>query len=231
MAAAEIAWWKCNDTNGTTLVDSSAGGHDGTGTYTAAAGKILGSADFNGSTDVVDCGVDFIGTSAFTICGWLYLDSFGEGGVAPYGYGRILDNGKMSIVSYNSSSYTLRAALTSDGSTYAYSAGHFALSTWYHWAVTRTAAGVVDFYRNGTLSGTANQNSGTPASATTNLFMGNRAAGDRAYDGKIEDLRVFDYVLTVGQIRRIWSQTAGTYNSLNTLYAVNNSGLLLPVIK
>lgn len=232
MAVVEKAWWKCDDANGTTLVDSSGNGHDGSGTYTPATGKIGGAADFNGSTDAIDCGVDIIGTAAVTICGWFYLDSFGEGGVSPYGYGRILDSGKLIFSSYNSSSHLLCAALSSNGgTTYAYSAGHFVLNTWYHWAVTRTAAGVVNFYRNGMLSGTADQTSGTPAAATVNLFMGNRSAGDRAYDGKIEDLRIFDSILTVGQIRRIWAQTAGTYNSLGQLYADSKTGLLKPLIR
>ena len=79
-----------------------------------------------------------------------------------------------------------------DATTLAFSASVFQLNTWYHIVCTSTDIGIANFYIDGVLSGTANQNSGTPTAGTTNIIIGNRNAGDRTFDGRIADLIVWE---------------------------------------
>jgi hypothetical protein len=101
--------------------------------------------------------------------------------------GRILTNGK---IVFNVSNATPQ--FTSDGSTtVSGAASSLALNKRTRLVVTRTAAGVANIYVQGSLSGSANQNSGTPAAGTSLLTTGNRVAGDRAFKGWIKEVRVY----------------------------------------
>ena len=75
---------------------------------------------------------------------------------------------------------------------------------WEHWCVTITSAGLANFYKNGVLSGAANQNMGKATStitSTTLMCIGNRGAGtDRTFDGSIRSVKMWNRVLTTTEI-------------------------------
>lgn len=150
---------------------------------------------FDGVDDLLTFESDFIGTSACTIMGW----------IKPTGWStnpRISDNGKTAFYASNTE-VTAGLRFTSNGGTTISSAANaLALNRWNHIAVVRTAAGLASFYVDGALSGTANQNSGTPASGATNVIVGNRLAGGRGFAGNIDDLVTVNRVLTPLEIRR-----------------------------
>jgi hypothetical protein len=80
-----------------------------------------------------------------------------------------------------------------------------ALGTPYVVIVTRTSAGVLNFYVNGALSGSANLASGTPAAGTP-TYIGNLAAGNRGFDGDIAEVAVIGSILTAQQITNLTQQ-------------------------
>ena len=162
-------------------------------------------AVFDGSDDKYDTGSEWIGTGARTIIAMIKPYTLGGNNV-----GRLIDNQK-SMVYLSGNSYSPRLAFSSDGATTnAYSAtGSLTLNQWQFGVITRTDAGVTNFFIGSlvtppALSGTANQSSGTPVAGISNVVIGNRSAGDRAFCGMINDVLVYNRVLSLGEITAIW---------------------------
>lgn len=181
-------------------------------TPTAVTVKRIGqkySADFNGTTSLIDTGSDLIGTKAVTVCGWIYPRSIGEI------EGRILDNGKT----------VLNVVTAGRFGFYSNAFTNIALSASFAWSnnnlkfilITRTATGVVNFYIGDlsnapSLSGTANQNSGTPVAGTTNVIIGNNSDATRTFDGNISMLQIYEGILDLDTITNIWSESRNNFN-------------------
>ncbi len=160
---------------------------------TSTIGGKLGQAlTFDGVDDLATTTSDFLGTNAVSITAWMKMSTLG-GGAA----GRILGN--------NQTIFRLSAPNTltfsSDGgATIANSASAaFATSTWVFVAVTRTSSGTANLYVNGALSGTANQSSGTPANGGY-VVMGASPTGGNPFNGSLDDVRVYNRVLTAAEI-------------------------------
>src|SRR3989344_4176135 len=153
-----IAHYMFDDT-----ANDSAGSNHGTisGGATYAEGKIGKAISFDGSDDRVNLGSDFVGTSAATVSAWIYARSFGE-----LNAGEIIGNNKIRL---RVNSFLSRFSFTSNNFTNGAVAANnsVALNQWIHITATRDADGVANMYVNGVLSGTANQNSGTPAPGTS----------------------------------------------------------------
>jgi len=158
------------------------------------------SRTFNGTSSKIDCGADTVGVGNVTGVCWINPVGFGEGN-----NGRFVDNGKF-FFKLNSVNATF--GVISDGTTTTAVAAtnSIVLDTDMFLAATRTSAGVCNFYKNGVLSGSANQASGTPAAGSTNMFIGANNAGDRTFNGTISHIRVFSKILTVDQIRWIYNK-------------------------
>ena len=187
-------------------------GNGNNGTLTAGNGgfryKELGQAlKFDGADTKIDTGSDWIGTGDITIMGWIYPKSFGEGNI-----GAILDNGK---VQFRFSSSYNRLFFSSGSSTYSAN-DSIDLNRWYHIAVTRASDGTANFYIDGSLSGLADQNSGTPASGTTNVIIGNRDIGDRTFDGYIVDLKVWNEISSISQIEQEYNGSKNFYGIIKS---------------
>jgi len=159
---------------------------------------------FNGSTSLIDTGTDMIGTKAITFMGWIKPYSYGEGT-----YGRIIDNGKFIFNTYSGDEkyyFTSNASAT-------YSANNSVkLNTWQFVAVTRESDGTANFYIGDkstapALSGSANQDSGTPAAGSTNLIIGNNDGATRTFDGIIAKIKVVEGILSQNDITREWSSS------------------------
>jgi hypothetical protein len=199
-----IGYWSFDgpDMDGSIAQDRSGQRHNGTLTngLRTTAGKIGQALEFHEGTDRVDAGSDLISTQAITISAWVYARS--NGGL---GNGRIVDNGSTVLKIPN----TDRLAFSSDGMVTEVNSesGSFNLHTWTHVTVIRTSTGVTNFYLNGVLSGTANQNSGTPVAGVGNVSIGNgtpNARIDVGWDGLIDDLRIYNRVLTADEINRLY---------------------------
>lgn len=163
--------------------------------------------DFNGSTSKIDCGSYDGLTGNKTFIGWFKARSYGEGG-----YGRFIDNGKVMFSVYTSSN---RIGFSSDGySTTALSAVNSVTfnNQYVFICATRTSTGITNIYINGVLSGTANQSSGTPATGTNNIILGNNNAGSYTFDGQISNVRIIDGILSTQEIAQLWQNEKSLYN-------------------
>lgn len=196
-----IGYWSFDgpDISGNIAYDRSGQGHNGTLTNgpQTAVGKIGQAMEFHGGTDYVDTGSDFISTNAITVSVWVYARSHGESG-----HGRILDNGSTVLKVPNTDCF----AFSSDGQVTAArsESSSFDLNIWTHVVVTRTSTGIANFFINGVESGTANQNSGTPAAGTVNLLIGGDSR--HAWDGFIDDVRIYNRVLSPDEIKQLYTR-------------------------
>ena len=205
--------FKMNDDAATTAVVDATGTANGiasanTDTFNTT-GKVNGALEFDGAAHIIDTSSDMIADSAATITAWIYPTGWGEGT-----FGRIVDNTDDGTagLAFRITDATDSLRFGSDGGTTNVDSAtnSIVLNTWTHVAVTRTVAGVANFYVNGALNGTADQPSGTPEAGTGNVKIGNRTAGDYTFAGKIDDLRVYNKVLTTAQISAIYAGGAGT---------------------
>jgi len=155
---------------------------------------------FDGSSSKVDLGSakpsDLTGD--LTVSAWIKPTGWGGADA-----GRIISNEKFMLY-INTANDNLQ--IRSDGGTTAVSVTNsIVLNTLYHVLVTRPSAGSnSNIYINGVLNGTANQNTGTPAAGTTNTFIGNNGAGDRAFDGNIADVKIFNRLLSTTEITNLY---------------------------
>ena len=196
-----IAFYDFEEGSGTTLYDKSGQGYNGAitaGTGGYKKGKIGRSYDFDGTTTTgdtkIDTGSDWIGTQAISVSVWVYPESSGESN-----NGRILDNGNFLFIVSSSAGafYAGNSGAPLNDST---EDNSVQFNTWQHVVVTRTSEGLLNFYINSQLSGSANQDGNIPVAGTTNVIIGNNDAGTRTFDGHIDDLKVYNYVLTPWQI-------------------------------
>jgi hypothetical protein len=135
-----------------------------------------------------------------TILGWIKPYSAGE-----IGNGRILNNNKLTLWQDGNK----RMNLWSDGST-AVSSFNTILD-WHLWnfiTVTRDQYGVTNFYVNGVISGTANQNSGVPVAGSTHFTL---SLGAICFDGLMSDIRILSGLLSVDEMFRMYTDEKRRY--------------------
>jgi len=132
--------------------------------------------EFNGDTSVIDCG-DLGSVNEFTFSAWVYPETYGEANL-----GRILDRDDFRIYIQGSSdvyAFYLSSSIQSTSTV--------KLNQWTHLYITRDSDSLVSLYINGVLEATAT----ITQVGQNNYYIGNRAAGDRCFDGKIKDLRLY----------------------------------------
>jgi hypothetical protein len=137
---------------------------------------------------------------------WCLADSLGEGGE-----GHIVSNGK--FIAKLGANNTIQ--VTSDSTTWATSADSaFTFGTPFHLWVERRATGECTIYVNNAASGTAAQSSGTPTtSGAGTVYIGNRAAGDRAYNGVLANCRLYSSI-------PVATYRASRYNNYKTNFGL-----------
>ena len=161
---------------------------------------------FNGTTSLLNTGSEWIGTKSITCAVWFRADSFGTVAV------RIISNNKF-LLYLNPASPTLYCS--SDATNILNSAANtVSLGKWTFIALTRKSDGKTSLYV-GTLSdapalsGSADQNGGTPVAGSENVIIGNRVAADRGFAGYIPMVRIYEGILSLEQLTNIWSSTKG----------------------
>ncbi|MDJ0939562.1 MAG: DNRLRE domain-containing protein [Woeseiaceae bacterium] len=214
--AGPIAHWKLDETTGTTAIDS-AGGHDGSlaNGPAWASGVFDGALDFDGANDYVDLTTDAELTDIFdggaTVTGWIYPRSWGESD-----NGRILDkasqisgdrDGWMIAVRGATPAVQFAQGFTGTRGFWRSEAGTVSLNEWTHFAVVYDASSVdndAEIYLNGVKQSPLVEITPTGTLATDAgiaLRMGNYAQDtSRTFDGVIDDVRIYDRLLSSGEI-------------------------------
>jgi len=191
-----VGHWKLGDGSGSYAVDATGNGLTGTltGTEQWATGKIGGAFDFNqashfslGTSDVLNL------TTTGTVAAWINPDDPGEGNggrifARHFSFYHTGDNGTGARIAFGSSPSINRVDY----------------GVWSHVAVTWSGT-AVKFYINGTLDVTRSGTAPTSSPGTT-ATLGDLSGGGRAYDGRIDDVRVYSRALSADDIHALYVQ-------------------------
>jgi hypothetical protein len=212
LADGLVAHWQFEEGSGTTVSDSSGNSHNGTfvGNPQWVTGEIGNYAlDFDGD-DYIDLDDVLNGQSATTLTAWFYARSLsgskmiqliGEGG-DQYGYSLGVNNGTGNLyfgVVNSETEYVAR-----------YSNSNINLNEWNHLAgVYDGSTGVVRLYLNGSEVASATApaavgNAAQEASIAYDDGVGSMIGYEKDYfDGRIDDVLIYNRALTGGQIRQL----------------------------
>lgn len=184
---------------------------DLTATIGSSADK--NSAFFDGVDDFISIPHDpsFLGVNlpdGLTVCAWVRALSKGE-----TNQGRIFDKSNSSTAGIGlrfgtdgNGAIAVRIN-AGTGAASANSAIFGASLKWVHCLATVTAAGVVNIYADGTLSGSADQDGGQALSTITNTNVANIGSRSLATDvtwfGFIKDVRFYNKILTTAEITKL----------------------------
>jgi len=187
------------------------------GTLTSVSLSDTGSSrsfSFNGSTSKIDfgSGTGLNLTGSITVSAWINPASFGGNSRGriydklsesfPFGgFGLYIDN----VNASNAFTYGVGVFV---GVTNSFQQNRVDLNTWQHITVVHSGTNVI-FYKNGSAIGssTTSINLGTNNSAV----IGNNAAGTRAFDGLIADVKVYSSALSASEIKNIYASQRKRY--------------------
>lgn len=217
-----VGHWRLNESSGTSAADSSGSGYTGTlvntPTWETTGGQIAGDLDFNGTTQYVTMGdvLDWGATSDFSISFWVNRDTTAgvdtvlakknSTAAATIGYLILIENVTNKVKLYMSDGtdqYTVTSSTSID------------TTGWYHVVAVwddDTAANI-EFYINGVDDGAAKggavlANVGTVTNAVP-LVLAAESDFASHHDGKLDDVRIYNRVLTAAEISALFHGGAG----------------------
>lgn len=204
-----ILHYLCEDNLATTAVIDQTGAYPGTSTrntsvFSTASGKVSRGFDFyTGSVeDGINCG-NLGGLTDFSFAAWIAPD--GAGGSSA---GRIFDVDTNTPYFYATSSTTLSFT---DGTNSITTDACITFGQWHHVVLTRSGStGAV--YVNGVARSLTPSGSGCPTTSITTTRVGNRNGGARYFDGKMDDIRIYNSALSPSQITDIYNKGTGHQN-------------------
>jgi len=197
-----VGWWKLDSTSGTTAIDWSGHGNNGTisGDPTWVEGFDGGAIDFNGS-DYIELPTDLIGSDTGSVTMWIKTQQtnagmmiYGSDGTGGNGYG---DENEMHVnidsggivecfIEFADADTSAETAAVNDNS-------------WQHVAATWDINGQVMVYINGGEPVTADH-TGNNFRFSGRLRLGSPNTNERSYVGSLDDVRLYDRVLSVAEI-------------------------------
>jgi hypothetical protein len=209
-----VAHWKFDDGSGATAQDSSGNGYDGTlvGEPTWVAGQIDGALEFDGSNDYVDLPIGSLISSLTNSTFAIWVDFSNAGGA----WQRIFDFGtdttvNMFLTPRMGTNSTMRFAITinGNGDEDQTTAPATLPSGWHYVALTINADEKVhSLYLDGELAArnaTARHTPSTLGETTQNWLGRSQYAADGYFDGRLDDFRIYDRVLTPKQIEDLYN--------------------------
>jgi hypothetical protein len=198
-----IAWWKFDETSGTVAYDSSGNGHDANLTNGPAwvTGKIGGALSFDGSDDMVRTGLSGMYNQDFTWSTWIKTsdtsgavvgvsaDSWSNGGSSLYIFG-----GKPKIDVCNIGNML----------------GSLSINTnqWVHYLLTVEDSGgssdPVKIFVNGQINVDSQMNWFGFSGQAFKLRIGHVPVHGDYYSGIIDDVRIYDRVLSNAEVQDLY---------------------------
>ncbi len=207
--AAPIARWDFNERTGTTTQDSS--GNANTGTLTNGPrwtnGKGSPALSFDGTDDYVSIANrnSFpTGTNSFTVSGWFKTNSFtNRQGLFVYGNGTAFQTFDILVGSAADASHPQRKISMSNNAEVLACPGTsptLNTDTWYHFAVTKSGANTYQCFINGISTGAAAVVGSSTSITSTLSYIGARSDGTQAFNGILDNFRMYNYIRTAAQI-------------------------------
>ncbi|HUU15803.1 MAG TPA: LamG domain-containing protein [Sedimentisphaerales bacterium] len=196
-----VCWWRFDEGAGTTAADSSGNGNDGTfnGDPQWVVGYFGDALEFDGSDDYIDCGNDpSLDLTKWTITFWLKINENKD-------YNGFIIKGldaaeNYEVLGFADGSFHFPISHTDGSRTYVNtSAGVIVPDEWAHFAYSYDSAEGRRFYKNGSLI-FEDAESNTPQASTGILSIGNEQPLSRYVNGTMDDIRIYNHVLTEPEI-------------------------------
>ena len=218
------------DINGTTAIDRSGQGNDGTiSGATKTIGKRGQALSFDGSDDYVDAGSasNLDDLSAMTISMWAKADGYGE-----LGQGYFIAKSNFATTGWRFQKLvtdsTVMFAVAYDGTNdlQIYAADNTLTSSdfgqWIHWTVTWDGSANtsgVHIYKNGTEvsydASSTNGDGSRVSDSVRNIILGNNSSlgVDRTFDGSLDETRVYNRVLSADEVKNLYNMGENKINA------------------
>jgi hypothetical protein len=232
-ASAElVGYWKFDEGSGTIAYDSSGNGNDGTlnGDPQWVVGYFGGALEFDGSDDWLDCGNDpSLDLTKWTITFWLKVnENKNYNGFIIKGLD-VTEN--YEVLGFADGSFHFPISHTDGSRTYVNtSTGLIVVGEWAHFAYSYDSAEGRRFYKDGSLI-FEDTESGIPQTSTEPLSIGNEQPLSRFVNGTMDEIRIYNNVLTEPEILAAmeggegYPYTLGPSPKDGTLYADTWVGL------
>ena len=242
-----VGWWKLDESSGNTAIDSSGNGNNGTNngaTVTAAGydGTNNGAYSFDGSNDYITNSTlvnssmtSFFGRDAFTISLWINSSvspsttpraAINVGGKIGLQWGHGQSQYWQSWIVQRGTSGQSGGAVNNDGYGVAKYTNTFILNTWYH--IVGTFDGVyLKAYLNGSLNAsTPLHGSGQLNAPIRDLYIGSNLTNSSFFNGSIDDVRIYNRVLTSEEVYKLYYKPEGNLTITNLISGTDKN---LPV--
>lgn len=210
-----VSRWRLDESAGTTFVEDTVGGFDGTSSRNtnlmSINGAISNGFDFNSTSDYVNCGDIYnSATNSFSITGWIKPNNtasdqgifvkFDNGPGGNYAFD--LNSGRLRFISIISSS-GFPSSVTS-------SLGLISTGAWQHVGITRDGTTGV-LYHNGLAVQTGSQPA-TIKTTTMSTIIGafqDGASVENVFDGGLDDIRYYGEALTEANMTTLYNEGTG----------------------
>lgn len=212
-----VGWWKFDEKQGLIVIDSSGKGNHGTlvNNPTRVTGKIGRGLNFNGVNNYVTISVFSQPTSAITMSAWANFAVAPTGPLTP----TIVSNneaGGVGIQANISSSnrvetyFHINGAYVNAGETFS---SNMTINVWYFITATFDGANT-RYYRNAVLKETVNR-TGTLSTTAFPMTIGYNPGAiflqNNLFNGKIDDVRIYNRALSTREIQIIYNSTKDGY--------------------
>ena len=199
-----MGWWKLDDGTGTTAVDSSGNGNNGTlyGGPQWVPGIMGGALEFDGVDDYVL--VTRTVQDDMTVMCWIKTATPGAALVpaaAWRGSGLIWSDVAGTMNDFILAVWDRKLIFSTEESQSGLSVGDVVMGDWVHVAVTRVGSTAdVKMYINGEIDKEINLAFTGPLTANPNITIGADPLDSRFYKGLIDDVRIYNRALTASEI-------------------------------
>jgi hypothetical protein len=214
-----LAYYQLNETSGTNVKDDK-GTHDGTayGTIPRTAGQLFdGSYDFDGSADIIwiNDSADFDGNNKMSFSMWVYGDSLTVSDAILTKYNNTAGQNTWYIQTANGGGdeleFYVMSSLADNGNAVTTTNANLANAHWYHIAFvydgTLAAANRAKIFVDGVQKTTAITGTipTSMTSGTAPVLIGREPSLGRAWNGKIDEVRIYDDALTLTEVQALYS--------------------------
>ena len=208
VSADLVGWWRLDDGSGTTAIDSSGNGNDGTinGDPKWVAGKVGGALEMDGGDYVDVPGASEINPESITLMTWINFSTVDGADMERQDYLSRGDDYAFSLHEWGFRDGTaaegkISAIVTSAGG-WSVVAGATTVETdtWYHTTLTYdSGTQILTLYLDGEVDAELNVPAGLEHRLGGSLTIGTYSGRDLL--GKIDDVKIFDEALSLGQIK------------------------------
>jgi hypothetical protein len=205
-----VAEWSFDDGAGTSAQDSSGNGNTGTLTNgpTWVHGKYGKAVGFDGSNDVVTVSSDssWQFTNSVTVSTWAYFDDFSSNQIGIMKAGSSPGGTNTNYYWRYTGGTTLQIRHNDLSESDTQIATSLSTNQWHYVAWTYNGS-IIKMYADGILVG-SNEVTGSFNLSSLNLYLGAGYSSDNELDGKLDNVRIYDYARTPAQIAWEYNQGA-----------------------